>query len=376
MQYRCAAFAKMGAVVFSIDMIGYGESQQLDHKYPKGVAIQTWNVIRSIDFLTSLPEVDEKRVAVTGASGGGTQTFLATALDERIAVSIPVVQVSAHFFGGCTCESGMPIHREGDKVYSNVEIAALAAPRPMLVISDGEDWTKNTPNVEFPFLQHVYKLNLKKDLVENAHFAKEGHDYGKNKRLAAYNFLAKHLGMNINNIKNKKGIVDERFVKVVDRKSLEYFKPGETADFIKGDAVWDVFIAPVETPVQVPDEPVIEVVKEEAVVRDNGPDDETIYTIVEETPEPTVPREKYYSGLASSLVYTEKSAEIAGTTFVQFVVRKDGSLTDFNVLKSAYPPMDAEVIRVIKEGPKWKPGRQRGNPKNVRMIIPIKLKSH
>src|SRR5678816_3194863 len=96
---------------------------------------------------------------------------LATALDERIAVAIPVVQVSAHFFGGCTCESGMPIHRNGDKVYSNVEIAALAAPRPMLVVSDGDDWTKNTPNVEYPFLQHIYQLYGKKDLVQNAHFA-------------------------------------------------------------------------------------------------------------------------------------------------------------------------------------------------------------
>src|ERR1044071_6019613 len=156
MQYRCAAFAKMGAIVFSVDMIGYGESQQLDHEYPKGVAIQTWNVMRIIDYLLTFPEVDANRVAVTGASGGGTQTFLSTALDDRIKVAVPVVQVSAHFFGGCMCESGMPIHRTGNKIFSNVEIAALAAPRPMLVVSDGDDWTKNTPNVEFPFIQKIY----------------------------------------------------------------------------------------------------------------------------------------------------------------------------------------------------------------------------
>jgi dienelactone hydrolase len=250
MQYRCASFAKMGAVVFSIDMIGYGESQQLDHEYPKGVAIQTWNMMRSIDFLLSLPEADPERVAVTGASGGGTQTFLATALDDRIKVSIPVVQVSAHFFGGCMCESGMPIHRTGDKVFSNTEIAAVAAPKPMLVISDGKDWTKNTPNVEFPFLQYIYRLYGQRENVENAHFGDEGHDYGKNKRLAAYKFLAKHLGMNISNIQNKKGVVDEKFVKVVGRKSLEYFKPGETDGFIKGDKVWEVFTAPTETPLE------------------------------------------------------------------------------------------------------------------------------
>jgi len=241
MQYRCAAFAKMGAAVFSLDMIGYGESQQLPHEYPKGVAIQTWNVMRVIDFLLTLPEVDPKRVAVTGASGGGTQTFLSTALDDRIKVSIPVVQVSAHFFGGCTCESGMPIHKTGNKVFSNVEIAALAAPRPMLIISDGEDWTKNTPRVEFPFIKSIYTLYGKPELAENAHFADEGHDYGKNKRIMAYNFLSRNLGMDISKISNNQGKIDESFVTIIDRKTLEYFKPGETKGFIKGDQVYQAF---------------------------------------------------------------------------------------------------------------------------------------
>jgi uncharacterized protein len=241
MQYRCAAFAKMGAVVFSVDLIGYGESQQLEHTYPKGVAIQTWNIMRIIDLLLTMPEVDPARVAVTGASGGGTQTFLSTALDDRIAVSIPVVQVSAHFFGGCMCESGMPIHKTGNKVFSNAEIAAVAAPRPMMIISDGADWTRNTNKVEFPFIQSIYTLYGKQNLTENAHFADEKHDYGKNKRLAAYSFLSRHLGMKLSNIQNQNGVVDESFITIVDRKSLEYFKPGETDKLIKGDQVWAKF---------------------------------------------------------------------------------------------------------------------------------------
>jgi TonB family protein len=373
MQYRCASFAKMGAVVFSLDMIGYGESQQLEHEYPKGVALQTWNIRRSIDFLLSLPEADPNRVAVTGASGGGTQTFLATALDDRIKVSIPVVQVSAHFFGGCMCESGMPIHRMGDKVFSNAEIAAVAAPRPMLIISDGADWTKNTPNVEFPFIQHVYRLYGQADKVENTHFAKEGHDYGKTKRVPAYNFLAKHLGMNISNIQNKKGKVDERFVKIVGRKSLEYFQSGETDNFIKGDKVWEAFVEATETETVM----FVDVANEESVTDVRDPNDETIYTVVEVQPQPDMSLSDYLKEIASKIVYPPQAKTIAlkGTAFVEFVVRKDGSLTDIRMVRSPWDGMNSEVIRVVKEGPGWKPGTQNGLVKNVRFVLPVKLEA-
>ncbi len=229
MQARCASLAKMGALVFSYDMIGYGESVQLPHKYKKALKVQTWNSMRVVDFMLTLKEADPTRIGISGESGGGTQTFMLTAMDDRVKVSVPVVMVSSHFFGGCTCESGMPVHRMSDTVFSNVQIASLAANRPMLLISDGEDWTKNTEQVEYPFVKRIYELYGNTSLVENVHLAKEGHDYGENKRLAAYPFLAKHLQLDLNKIKDASGNISESTVTFLERDRLTYFTPKEIA---------------------------------------------------------------------------------------------------------------------------------------------------
>ncbi len=207
-QQRCATLARMGAIVFAYDMVGQGDMKQADHKIDNVLKAQIIMGVRGIDFLTQIPQVDISKIGVTGESGGGTQTFLLSALDKRVAVSVPVVMVSAYFYGGCVCESGLPIHVRETHATSNVEIAACVAPKPLMLVSDGGDWTKFNPEVEVPHIKRIYSFYGAEQNIENVHLPDEKHDYGPSKRQAAYSFLAKHLGLNTEGI-IKDGLVDE-----------------------------------------------------------------------------------------------------------------------------------------------------------------------
>ncbi len=231
-QKLAATLARMGAIVFSYDMFAKGESGLQfafeDHRTDIAPTMQTWNSSRVLDYLSSLSEVDTTRIAMTGASGGGTQTFLLTALDRRIDISAPVIMVSSWFYGGCPCESGRPIHACGEWGTNNVEIAAMASPRPLLVVSDGGDWTANVPEIEFPYLQKIYAFYQKPELVENVHLPDEFHDYGPSKRLAVYGFLVKYLGLDASKVSDEKGSFDESVVTVQKREDMLVFgKNGE-----------------------------------------------------------------------------------------------------------------------------------------------------
>lgn len=224
-QIRCAALARMGAVTINYDLFGWGESALQvgyeNHKKSMANTMQALNSIRLLDYLLSFDYVDENRVGITGGSGGGSHTILMAAIDDRIDVSVPTVMMSAVHYGGCPCESGNPLHFCGGGT-NNVELGGIFAPKPQLVLSDGGDWTANVPELEFPFLQNIYDL-YEGAVVENVHFAEEGHDYGTSKRTAMYKFMAKHLNLNVSKVFDKKGKLDESAITIEGENALKAF---------------------------------------------------------------------------------------------------------------------------------------------------------
>lgn len=162
----CFNQARNGMVSFSYDMVGRGESRQFPHGFRKrelesyGISLlglQLFHSIRCLDFLESLPFVDHTRIGCTGASGGGTQTFLLSAVDDRVCAAAPVDMVSFGKQGGCECEnvSGLRIGT------NNVEFTALTAPRPLLITGCTGDWTCHIPTQEYPMLKEIYDLYQK-----------------------------------------------------------------------------------------------------------------------------------------------------------------------------------------------------------------------
>lgn len=215
-QSMCVQLARMGCVVWQWDMLGDSDSQQLSrqlvHSFAKQrpemnttenwglfspqaethlqsiMGLQTWNAVRSLDFLLELPEVDPDRVAITGASGGGTQTMLLAAIDPRISLSFPAVMVSTAMQGGCTCENASLL-RVGT---GNVEFAGLFAPKPQ-GMTTADDWTKEMSTKGFPELKRLYSMLGAPNQVmlqRGEHFP---HNYNAVSRTAFYNWINRHF---------------------------------------------------------------------------------------------------------------------------------------------------------------------------------------
>lgn len=193
---RGLSFARQGYVCFMYDMVGYADNEKLiEHNFETkrdllwGISpthFQLWTGLRAFDFIASLPDVDPDRIGCTGASGGGTQTFFLYSVEDRIQVAAPVNMISATMAGGCKCESLVGL-RLG---LNNMDIGGMMAPRPQILICATGDWTKNTPTVEFPAIQSIYKLHGHADHVIY-HQEDEGHNYNAASRQKVYDWFGK-----------------------------------------------------------------------------------------------------------------------------------------------------------------------------------------
>lgn len=194
---RGVALSRMGIVAFVLDTVGYNDSIQVDHRFggpPERLwaigpaRLQAANMVRAVDFVTQLPYVDAQRIGCDGASGGGTHVLVLAALDERIRAVAVVNSVAVHTQPECPCETP-PGLRVGT---NNLDFAALVAPRPMLLTSCTGDWTKNTPEVEFPALRAVYELYQAADRLSTYH-QDAPHNYNAASRVQTYRFFARWL---------------------------------------------------------------------------------------------------------------------------------------------------------------------------------------
>ena len=223
LQARCAQLARMGCVVFHYDMVGVADSQPIGHRagftdaaaelrLQSFMGLQTWNSIRALDFLLGLPEVDAKRIGVTGASGGGTQTFILCAIDDRPAVAFPAVMVSTAMQGGCICENA-PYLRLG---IGNVDIAGVFAPKP-LGMSGANDWTKEIETKGLPELKALYKLYGAEDKVMAKAHLEFDHNYNQVSREMMYNWFNKNLNLGLT-----EPVIEKPFVPVPPKELSVY----------------------------------------------------------------------------------------------------------------------------------------------------------
>ena len=245
-QSLCVQLARMGCVVWQWDMLSDSDSiqfsRELVHTFARQrpdanktddwglyspqaeahaqsiMGLQTWNAVRGLDFLLSLPEIDPERIAITGASGGGTQTILLAAIDDRIKLSFPCVMVSTAMQGGCTCENASLLRINT----GNVEFAALFAPKPQ-GMNTADDWTKELVTKGFPDLQKLYAAHGSKDnvfLLRGEHFK---HNYNAVTRSAFYTFLNKHFQL------GRTSPVIERDYEPLTREQLTVWDAGHPA---------------------------------------------------------------------------------------------------------------------------------------------------
>lgn len=202
-------FARHGYICLVVDTLQLGEIAAFHHgTYNLGrwwwhsrgytpAGVEAWNGVRGIDYLVSRPDVDAGRIAITGISGGGAATFWVTAADDRVKVAVPVS-------GMADLESYVPNrvingHCDCMFLYNTFQwpwtrIAALVAPRPMLIVNSDHDsiFPMDANERLINRLERLYSLYGAGDRVDSV-VSVGGHAYREDIRQAAFRFINAHL---------------------------------------------------------------------------------------------------------------------------------------------------------------------------------------
>jgi len=181
-QRRCLNFARLGYVTFSSTQNHYEDlSIGVSHQ-----TLMMWNNIRALDYLESLPEVDKKKIGVAGASGGGLQTEMLVALDDRVKAAT-IVGLTCDFreimfshTSHCVCNHFPGVMRLTD----HPEISTLGLPAPVQYLTM-DDWTKKFQKQNFPAIQQLYAAHGFADRVFCKYF-ETPHSYDQQKREHTY----------------------------------------------------------------------------------------------------------------------------------------------------------------------------------------------
>ncbi len=238
-QYICMTIAKSGYVVLSIDAFGQGERSTVhgDFEYHgKNLGAQFYQIgetlagaqlvdnMRGVDLLSSLPEVDNKRIGATGGSGGGNQTLYLAAMDDRIKAAVPVCNTGSYesFLDGvnCICET-LPDALTFTELGG---VLALTAPRALLLCNGLHDVPVFSPHEMLRSYNAAKQIYSKLGVPENiAHrIFNHGHTYNRPTREAMLGWFALHLkGTGVGND------ITEPCVSYFDREKLMMFSKGK-----------------------------------------------------------------------------------------------------------------------------------------------------
>ena len=232
-QHHGSWFARNGYVCLTIDTLQLGEIEGIHHGTyrekmwwwlnrgytPAGV--EAWNCIRAIDLLQSLPEVDAKRIGVTGRSGGGAYSWWIAAIDERIKCAVPVAGltdmknhvVDGCIGGHCDCMFMVNTHR-----WDYPMVAALVAPRPLLISNTDSDGIFPLDGVYRTFnkVRKIYRLHNAADQLA-LNITAGPHKDTQELRMHAFRWFNHHM-------KNDDSLISKPAEKFLEPKQLKVFE--------------------------------------------------------------------------------------------------------------------------------------------------------